>query len=72
MKTLGIGSMSQAKRIAVVCTLDTKGEHARLVKSLIEGRDREAVLIGVLGEPALRPQSLAVRSPAQAEWWRRG
>jgi len=47
--------MSPAKRIAVVCTLDTKGEHARLVKSLIENRGHEAVLIdiGVLGEPAL-------------------
>jgi uncharacterized protein (UPF0261 family) len=49
--------MSPAKRIGVVCTLDTKGEHARLVKSLIEGRGHEAVLIdiGVLGEPALPP-----------------
>jgi len=47
--------MSSAKRIGVVCTLDTKGEHARLVKSLIEDRGHEAVLIdiGVLGEPAL-------------------
>lgn len=46
--------MSSAKRIGVVCTLDTKSEHARLVKSLIEGRGHEAVLIdiGVLGEPA--------------------
>jgi len=46
--------MSEAKRIAVVCTLDTKGEHARLVKALIEGRGHEAVLIdiGVLGDPA--------------------
>ncbi|HXP47199.1 MAG TPA: Tm-1-like ATP-binding domain-containing protein [Terriglobales bacterium] len=47
--------MSPAKRIGVVCTLDTKGEHAQLVKSLIEGRGHEAVLIdiGVLGDPAV-------------------
>jgi len=47
--------MSPTKRIGIVCTLDTKGEHARLVKSLIEGRGHEAVLIdiGVLGDPAV-------------------
>jgi len=47
--------MSPTKRIGIVCTLDTKGEHAQLVKSLIEGRGHEAVLIdiGVLGEPVI-------------------
>ncbi|SRR5579875_895729 len=49
--------MSLPKRIGVLCTLDTKGEHARLVKSLIEDWGHEAVLIdiGVLSEPAIAP-----------------
>ncbi len=43
------------KHIAVLCTLDTKSEHAACVKALIESRGHRAVLIdiGVLGEPGL-------------------
>jgi uncharacterized protein (UPF0261 family) len=47
--------MKPSKRIAVVCTLDTKGEHASFIKTFIEQRGHEAVLldVGVLGVPAL-------------------
>ncbi len=43
------------KQIAVLCTLDTKSEHAACVKALIEGRGHRVVMIdiGVLGEPGL-------------------
>jgi uncharacterized protein (UPF0261 family) len=45
------------KRIAVLCTLDTKGEHAAFIKTFLEGRGHQAVLIdiGVLGKPELPP-----------------
>jgi uncharacterized protein (UPF0261 family) len=43
------------KHIAVLCTLDTKSEHAACVKALIEGRGHRVIMIdiGVLGEPRL-------------------
>jgi uncharacterized protein (UPF0261 family) len=43
------------KHIAVLCTLDTKSEHAACVKALIEGRGHRVTMIdiGVLGEPGL-------------------
>jgi uncharacterized protein (UPF0261 family) len=43
------------KQIAVLCTLDTKSEHATFVKALIEGRGHRVILIdiGALGEPGL-------------------
>jgi uncharacterized protein (UPF0261 family) len=43
------------KNIVVLCTLDTKSEHAACVKALIEGRGHRVILIdiGVLGEPGL-------------------
>jgi uncharacterized protein (UPF0261 family) len=43
------------KHIAVLCTLDTKSEHAACVKALIEGRGHRVIMIdiGVLGEPGL-------------------
>ena len=49
--------MEKPKQIAVLCTLDTKGEHAAFLKAFIEGRGHEAVIIdiGVLGEPGLPP-----------------
>lgn len=49
--------MEKRKRIAVLCTLDTKGEHAAFIKTILEGRGHEVVLvdIGVLGEPGLPP-----------------
>jgi len=45
--------MEKRKRIAVLCTLDTKSEHAAFVARIIEDRGHAAVLIdiGVLGEP---------------------
>jgi uncharacterized protein (UPF0261 family) len=47
--------MHESKRIAVISTLDTKGEHAAFIKRVIEMRGHQAVLmdIGVLGQPAL-------------------
>jgi uncharacterized protein (UPF0261 family) len=41
------------KHIGVLCTLDTKSEHAGYVKTLIESRGHRAVIIdtGVLGDP---------------------
>jgi uncharacterized protein (UPF0261 family) len=47
--------MTQAKRIGIVATLDTKGEHVSFIKALIEQRGHEPVLldIGVLGQPAI-------------------
>ena len=49
--------MGKRKRIAILCTLDTKGEHAAFTKSILEGRGHDAVLIdiGILGEPGLPP-----------------
>ena len=49
--------MGKPKQIAVLSTLDTKGEHAAFIKTILEGRGLEVVLIdiGVLGEPELRP-----------------
>ena len=43
--------MPESKRIAVISTLDTKGEHAAFIKRIIEARGHQAVLmdIGVLG-----------------------
>ena len=47
--------MEEGKRIAIVSTLDTKGEHAALVQQIVESRGHEAVVIdiGVLGQPAI-------------------
>ncbi len=47
--------MGEPKQIVVVCTLDTKGEHASLVKEVIEKRGHQPVLIdiGVLNPPAI-------------------
>ncbi len=49
--------MTERKHIALLCTLDTKGEHAAFIKAIIESRGHTAVLvdIGVLGEPELTP-----------------
>jgi uncharacterized protein (UPF0261 family) len=49
--------MGKPKRIAVLCTLDTKGLHAAFIKTFLEDRGHEVVLIdiGVLGEPELQP-----------------
>lgn len=49
--------MGKRKRISVLCTLDTKGEHAAFIKTILEGRGHEVVLIdiGVLGEPGMPP-----------------
>jgi uncharacterized protein (UPF0261 family) len=43
------------KHIAILCTLDTKSEHAAFIRTLIEGRGHQAIMvdIGVLGEPQL-------------------
>ena len=50
--------MGNRKKIAVLCTLDTKGEHAAVIKRFIEDRGHDAVLIdiGVLGKTGLSPQ----------------
>src|SRR5664280_2857379 len=50
--------MAKRKKIAVLCTLDTKSEHAAFIKTFIEDRGHEAVLIdiGALGEPGLSPE----------------
>jgi uncharacterized protein (UPF0261 family) len=47
--------MATKKQIAVLCTLDTKSEHALFVKRQIEERGHDAFLIdiGVLGDPEL-------------------
>ncbi len=49
--------MKERKRIAVLCTLDTKGEHADYIRAIIESRNHDVLLIdiGVLGEPKLLP-----------------
>src|ERR1700761_3412161 len=49
--------MNERKHIALLCTLDTKGEHAAFIKDIIESRGHAVVLadIGVLGEPELTP-----------------
>lgn len=49
--------MRTPKQIVVLCTLDTKSEHAAFVKAILEDRGHKAVLIdiGVLGEPGLAP-----------------
>ena len=49
--------MGKQKRIAVLCTLDTKSEHAAFVKTILDGRGHEVVLvdIGILGEPGILP-----------------
>lgn len=48
--------MPESKRIAVISTLDTKGEHAAFIQRIIEARGHQAVLmdIGVLGPPAVQ------------------
>lgn len=47
--------MTERKHIALLCTLDTKGEHAAFIKAQIELHRHTVVLvdIGVLGEPEL-------------------
>ncbi|MGE0630664.1 MAG: Tm-1-like ATP-binding domain-containing protein, partial [Hyphomicrobiaceae bacterium] len=47
--------MAERKHIALLCTLDTKGEHAAFIKAHIERHGHAVVLadIGVLGEPGL-------------------
>ena len=47
--------MRDSKRIAVISTLDTKGEHASFIRRIIEQRGHQAVLmdIGVLGPSAI-------------------
>lgn len=49
--------MRNRKRVAVLATLDTKSEHAEFIKTIIEGRGHEVILIdiGVLGEPGMPP-----------------
>jgi uncharacterized protein (UPF0261 family) len=49
--------MAERKYIALLCTLDTKGEHAAFIKKVVERRGHTVVLvdIGVLGEPELTP-----------------
>jgi uncharacterized protein (UPF0261 family) len=49
--------MGKQKQIAVLCTLDTKSEHAGFIKTFFEDHGHEAVLIdiGVLGKPGLSP-----------------
>ena len=49
--------MGKPKQIAVLCTLDTKGEHAAIIKTFLEDRGKKVILIdiGVLGEPRLPP-----------------
>lgn len=59
--------MQESKRIAVVSTLDTKGEHAAFIKRIIEKRGHQPILmdIGVLGQPAL-PATISREEIAQA------
>jgi uncharacterized protein (UPF0261 family) len=59
--------MQESKRIAVVSTLDTKGEHAAFIKQIIEARGHQPILmdIGVLGQPAM-PATVAREEIAQA------
>ncbi len=47
--------MREGKRIAIVSTLDTKGEQAAFIQRIVERRGHEAVVvdIGVLGQPAI-------------------
>ncbi|TEU15391.1 MAG: UPF0261 family protein [Anaerolineales bacterium] len=46
-----------SKTIAIVCTLDTKGEEARYLKELIEARGHKTILIdtNMGGEPTITP-----------------
>jgi uncharacterized protein (UPF0261 family) len=46
-----------SKTIAIVCTLDTKGEEARYLKELIEARGHKTILIdtNMGGEPTIPP-----------------
>jgi uncharacterized protein (UPF0261 family) len=50
--------MPAPKTIGVVCTLDTKGPHALLIKEILEGRGHRVLVIdtGVLGMPAFRAE----------------
>ncbi len=59
--------MRESKKIAVVSTLDTKGEHAAFIERIIEKRGHQAVLmdIGVLGQPAMLA-AISRRDIAQA------
>ena len=46
-----------SKTIAIVCTLDTKGEEAKYLKELIEARGHKTILIdtNMGGEPTIPP-----------------
>lgn len=59
--------MGRTKQIAVLCTLDTKSEHAAFIKTCIENRGHAAVLvdIGVLGAARL-PAAITRRDVAVA------
>ena len=59
--------MRPSKRIAVVGTLDTKGEHTAFVQQIIERRGHQSVVIdiGVLGQPAI-PATISRAEIAQA------
>lgn len=45
------------KSIALIATLDTKGEEIGYIKELIEGRGHQTITIdiGILGEPSFEP-----------------
>lgn len=47
-----------SKTIAVIATLDTKGDEAQFVREQIEGRGHRALLVdpGILGEPAIQAE----------------
>jgi uncharacterized protein (UPF0261 family) len=59
--------MQEGKRIAVISTLDTKGEHAAFIQRIIERRRHQPILmdIGVLGQPAI-PATISREEIAQA------
>ena len=59
--------MQAGKRIAVISTLDTKGEHAAFLQRIIEQRGHQPVLmdIGVLGQPAI-PATISREEIARA------
>ncbi len=50
--------MAKRKKIAILCTLDTKSEHAAFIKAFFEDRGHDALLIdiGVLGQSELSPE----------------
>ena len=50
-----------SKTIAIVCTLDTKGEEAKYLKELIEARGHKTILMdtNMGGEPTIPPDILA-------------